>query len=74
MEEKELTPNKANEAEASGCAHQCVNGTGCRAAALPKMRTGFEKCASWKIPTIPSKMRTLFQDAHLKLRIFAECS
>jgi hypothetical protein len=27
-------------------------------------------CASWKIPTIPSKMRTLFQDAHEKLRTF----
>jgi hypothetical protein len=45
-----------------------------RCARGSKMRTGFEKCASWKIPMIPSKMRTLFQDAHLKLRIFAECS
>jgi hypothetical protein len=36
------------------------------------VRTVFEKCASWKIPTIPSKMRTLFQGAHLKLRTFAE--
>jgi hypothetical protein len=34
------------------------------------MRTGFEKCASWKTSMIPSKMRTLFQDAHAKLRTF----
>jgi hypothetical protein len=34
------------------------------------MRTFFEKCASWKTPEIPSKMRTFFQDAHQKLRIF----
>jgi hypothetical protein len=34
------------------------------------MRTGFQKCASWKSPEIPSKMRTLSQDAHRKLRIF----
>jgi hypothetical protein len=38
------------------------------------MRTGFRKCASWKTPTIPSKMRRLLQDAHVKLRIFAERS
>jgi hypothetical protein len=42
-----------------------------------KVRTAFEdahrfrKCASWKIPTIPSKMRTLFQGAHQKVSIFA---
>ncbi len=33
---------------------------------------GFRKCASWKIPTISSKMRTLFQGAHEKLRIFVD--
>jgi hypothetical protein len=38
------------------------------------MRTMLEKCASWKTPTIPSKMRTLFQGAHGKLRIFAKRS
>ena len=37
---------------------------------VSKMRTGFRKCASWKSPKIPSKMRTLFQGAHEKLRIF----
>ncbi len=65
---------KAIEAETSACATLRANGTGCRAEALlrrcagySKMRTLFEKCASWKIPTIPSKMRTLFQDAHEKL-------
>jgi hypothetical protein len=36
------------------------------------MRTVFEKCASWKTPTISSKVRTLFQGAHEKVRIFAE--
>jgi hypothetical protein len=34
------------------------------------MRTLFAKCASWKTPEIPSKMRTRFQDAHEKLRTF----
>ncbi len=44
-----------------------------RRCALPsKMRTGFRKCASWKTPTISSKVRTLLQGAHRKLRIFAE--
>ena len=64
----------ATEAEASVCATLRVNGTACRAAALlPKVRTPFrrcrtlfEKCASWKIPMISSKMRTLFQGAHKK--------
>jgi hypothetical protein len=36
------------------------------------MLTGFRKCASWKIPTIPSKVRTLLQGAHEKVRTFAE--
>jgi hypothetical protein len=36
------------------------------------MRTGFRKCASWKTPEICSKMRTLFQGAHEKVRTFAE--
>jgi hypothetical protein len=73
-------------AEARVCATLRVNGTGSRAvpwrvrggalvrrcAAPSKMRTVFEKCASWKPPMIPSKMRTLFQGAHRKLRLFAE--
>ena len=57
--------NNAIEAEASGCATLRVNGTGCRpgrglpkVARCSKMRTLFEKCASWKTPKIPSK------DAH----------
>jgi hypothetical protein len=41
-----------------------------RCARCSKMRTIFEKCASWKTPEISSKMRTLFQDAHEKLRNF----
>jgi hypothetical protein len=71
------TQHKAIEAEASGCATLRANGTGCRAKALlrrcahhSKMRTIFEKCASWKSPEISSKMRTVFQGAHEKLRIF----
>jgi hypothetical protein len=46
--------------------------------ALAKVRTpfedahGFRKCASWKTSTIPSKVRTVLQDAHTKLRTFAE--
>src|SRR5580704_16783973 len=44
-----------------------------RRCALPsKMRTGFRKCASWKTPTISSKVRTLLQGAHRKLHTFAE--
>ena len=38
------------------------------------MLTVFAMCASWKTPTIPSKMRTLFQGAHAKLRTFSELS
>ena len=34
----------------------------------------FRKCASWKTPTISSKMRTLFQDAQLSVRTFASRS
>jgi hypothetical protein len=41
-----------------------------RCAPYSKMRTLFEKCASWKTPRIPSKMRTSFQGAHGKLRTF----
>jgi len=41
-----------------------------RCARCSKVRTLFEKCASWKTPRIPSKMRTSFQDAHRKLRTF----
>jgi len=44
-----------------------------RRCALPsKMRTGFRKCAPWKTPTNHSKVRTLLQGAHRKLRTFAE--
>jgi hypothetical protein len=35
-----------------------------RCAPYSKMRTLFQKCASWKSPEIPSKVRTVFQDAH----------
>jgi hypothetical protein len=43
----------------------------CRRCAISsKMRTVFEECASWKTSMIPSKMRTLFQGAHRKVRIF----
>jgi len=41
-----------------------------RCATPSKVRTCFEKCASGKIPMIPSKMRTLFEGAHAKLRTF----
>jgi hypothetical protein len=75
----QLVESNAIEAEAGAHTTLRENGTECRAAALlrrcalrSKMRTGFRKCASWKIPTNPSKVRTLFQGAHKKLRIFAE--
>ena len=76
------TQHKAIEAEASVCTTLRANGTApasgyARAEALlrrcapdSKVLTLFEKCASWKIPEIPSKMRTFFQDAHAKLRTF----
>jgi hypothetical protein len=77
-----VAPN-AIKAEASACATLRANGTApasgyrgprpCpvrRCASCSKVRRGFEKCASWKTPRIPSKMRTLFQGAHEKLRIF----
>jgi hypothetical protein len=41
-----------------------------RCARCSKVRSLFEKCASWKTPRIPSKMRTSFQGAHGKLRTF----
>src|SRR5579872_1151926 len=66
------TQHKATEAEASTCTTLRANGTGSQgtALALPKVRTVFAGCASWKTSRIPSKMRTLFQGAHRKLRIF----
>jgi hypothetical protein len=78
--------NKAIKAEARACATLRENGTAPASgypragALLPKVRTafedahGFRKCASWKTPVIPSKMRTLFQGAHQKLSIFEEWS
>ncbi len=78
------TPHKAPQTEASCCATLRANGTAPasgypRATALlrrcappSKMRTGFRTCASWKIPTISSKVRTFFQGAHVKLSTFAE--
>jgi len=78
-ERNETDASTTNEAEASLCTTLRANGTGCRAEALlrrcaaySKMRTGFRKCASWKTPMIPSKVRTLLQGAHEKLRTFAE--
>src|ERR1700722_7828700 len=67
-----LVEPKALEAEARGCATLRVNGTGSRAVPWFEDAHHLRKCASWKIPIIPSKMRTLFQDAHAKLSIFAE--
>jgi hypothetical protein len=77
LNERISIENNTLEAEARRCATSRVNGTAPasgypRARALPKVRNsfedahGFRKCASWKIPTIPSKMRTLFQGAHEK--------
>jgi hypothetical protein len=72
-------PHKPIEAEASVRTTVRKNGTGCgstelaevrakarlrRCAIRSKVRTGVERCASWKTPWIPSKMRTLFQGAH----------
>jgi hypothetical protein len=34
------------------------------------MLTLLQKCASWKSPEFSSKMRTLFQGAHRKVRIY----
>jgi hypothetical protein len=75
-DECETSSNNGIEAAASACATLRENGAGVQGPALlrrcarcSKMRTGFEKCASWKTPRIPSKMRTLFQGAHQKLRI-----
>jgi hypothetical protein len=46
---------------------------GLRRCALHSKRLSiFRSCASWKTPTIPSKMRSLLQDAHVKLSLFAE--
>jgi hypothetical protein len=58
------SPNRRPEAEAGGCATLREIGTGCRAAALPKVRTTLRRCARF------SKVRTLenpdvfFEDAH----------
>jgi hypothetical protein len=42
-----------------------------RCAHCSKVRSMLGRCASWKTPKIPSKMRTHFQDAHAKLRTLA---
>jgi hypothetical protein len=67
-----LVEHKALEAEARCCGTLRVNGTGSRAVPWFEDAHHFRKCASWKIPMIPSKMRTLLQDAHVKQSIFAE--
>jgi len=49
-----------------------VQGEPCRRCAPPfEDAHDFRKCASWKTPKIPSKVRTLFQGAHAKVSIFA---
>ena len=55
-----------------------VNGTGCRAAALPKVRTGFEGAQRFREVRILENPGDSFEDAHhfprcaRKLRIFVE--
>jgi hypothetical protein len=67
--------DKTIEAEAVGCATLCANGTGSKGGALvrrcaPPLEDAhrFQKCASWEIPRIPSKMRSLFR----RCSIFSE--
>src|ERR1700722_9743003 len=64
------TQHKAIEAEASACATLRNNGTWCRAAALPKVRTLFEDAHHFSKVRILENAGDSFEDAHL----FARCA
>jgi hypothetical protein len=54
---------QAIEAEASRCAHSYVIGTGWRATALPKVRTGFEDAHPFREVRILENPDDFFEDA-----------
>jgi hypothetical protein len=56
--------NNAIEADGSACATLRENGTGCRAEALRKMRTGFEDAHAFREVRILEKPGDSFEDAH----------
>src|SRR5580700_7705262 len=58
------TQHSANEAEISGNKTLRENGTGCRAKALPKMRTGFEGAHGFREVRILENPEDSFEDAH----------
>jgi hypothetical protein len=57
-------PHKAIEAEASAYTTLRENGTGCRAAALPKVRTWFEDAHRFRKVRILENPDDSFEDAH----------
>ncbi len=61
---------QATKAEARSCATLRFNGTGSRAVPWFEDPHHFRKVRIWKTPEISSKMRTLFEGAHQKVRIF----
>jgi hypothetical protein len=55
---------KATGAEARRCATLRVNGTGCRAVLLPKVRTSFEDAHGFWEVRILENLEDFFEDAH----------